>query len=87
MVNPWAGEVAITLNGVPMVAKLTLGALAELEAGQLEPISWREGWADLQASVAAHGGLNVGETTEEIVAHMRRIREEIFEAEYAHLYR
>lgn len=33
MVNPWAGEVAITLNGVPMVAKLTLGALAELEAG------------------------------------------------------
>ena len=34
MVNPWAGEVAVALDGVPRVAKLTLGALAELEAGQ-----------------------------------------------------
>jgi len=32
MVNPFAGEVAITLNGEVRVAKLTLGALAELEA-------------------------------------------------------
>jgi hypothetical protein len=31
MANPWAGEVAIVLNGAPHVAKLTLGALAELE--------------------------------------------------------
>ena len=33
MANPWTGEVALTLDGVPHVAKLTLGALAELEAG------------------------------------------------------
>lgn len=33
MGNPFAGEVAVTLDGVPHVAKLTLGALAELEAG------------------------------------------------------
>jgi hypothetical protein len=32
MANPWAGEVAITLNGEVHAAKLTLGALAELEA-------------------------------------------------------
>ncbi|MGD9917893.1 MAG: gene transfer agent family protein [Paenirhodobacter sp.] len=32
MANPWAGEVAVVLDGVPHVAKLTLGALAELEA-------------------------------------------------------
>ncbi len=32
MANPWAGEVALTLDGKPHVAKLTLGALAELEA-------------------------------------------------------
>lgn len=31
MANPWAGEVTITLNGIPRVCKLTLGALAELE--------------------------------------------------------
>ena len=32
MGNPFAGEVTITLDGVPHVAKLTLGALAEVEA-------------------------------------------------------
>ncbi len=31
MANPYAGEVAITLNGARHVCKLTLGALAELE--------------------------------------------------------
>lgn len=32
MVNPWAGEVAIDLDGKRHLAKLTLGTLAELEA-------------------------------------------------------
>lgn len=31
MANPWAGEVAVWLDGKRHVAKLTLGALAELE--------------------------------------------------------
>jgi hypothetical protein len=33
MANPWAGEVEVVLDGRPHRAKLTLGALAELEAG------------------------------------------------------
>lgn len=32
MVNPFAGEVALTMDGQRHVLKLTLGALAELEA-------------------------------------------------------
>ena len=32
MANPYAGEVVLHLNGQPQVAKLTLGALAELES-------------------------------------------------------
>jgi hypothetical protein len=32
MVNPWGGEVALVLDGERHLAKLTLGALAELEA-------------------------------------------------------
>lgn len=32
MANPWAGEVALVLDGERHVLKLTLGALAELEA-------------------------------------------------------
>lgn len=31
MANPWAGEVALVVNGEPRVAKLTLGTLAEME--------------------------------------------------------
>lgn len=31
MANPWTGEVAVWLDGERHVAKLTLGALAELE--------------------------------------------------------
>lgn len=32
MANPWAGEVALVVDGQRRVLKLTLGALAELEA-------------------------------------------------------
>jgi hypothetical protein len=32
MANPWAGEVELVVDGTPRVMKLTLGALAELEA-------------------------------------------------------
>ena len=33
MANPWRGEVALVLDGERQVMRLTLGALAELEAG------------------------------------------------------
>lgn len=33
MANPWAGEVALIVDGERHICKLTLGALAELEAG------------------------------------------------------
>ncbi|MEM6940559.1 MAG: gene transfer agent family protein [Pseudomonadota bacterium] len=33
MANRWRGDVAITVDGHPRVARLTLGALAELEEG------------------------------------------------------
>ena len=32
MENPWAGEVTLVIDGTPRTLKLTLGALAELEA-------------------------------------------------------
>jgi hypothetical protein len=32
LANPWAGEVALVIDGQTHVCKLTLGALAELEA-------------------------------------------------------
>lgn len=33
MANPWRGEVALVVDGEPRLMRLTLGALAELEAG------------------------------------------------------
>lgn len=33
MANPWRGDVTLVLDGTPHVMRLTLGALAELEAG------------------------------------------------------
>ena len=35
MANPYAGQVAITVDGQRHLAKLTLGALAVMEAGML----------------------------------------------------
>jgi len=48
---------------------------------------WQHGWAELHSQVQQGGGFREGETEDEIVALTRRARQEIFEAEYAHLYR
>lgn len=65
MANPKAGEVAITLDGQRRVAKLTLGALAELEA-DLEGGS-------LIALVERfeHGGHSTGDILAIVVAGLR----------------
>jgi hypothetical protein len=67
MANPHAGEVAIVVNGERHVAKLTLGALAELEdrlgAGSLaETVARFEGDGLRAADVLAliHAGLRGG---------------------------
>ena len=49
--------------------------------------AWLNDWKALQDQIQRDGGLNVGKTTDEIVAQMRQTRGEIWEAEYAHLYR
>ncbi len=48
---------------------------------------WQQGWADLRAEVQKDGGFSPEAPSEEFVTLTRRSREEIFEAEYAHLYR
>lgn len=48
---------------------------------------WRGGWQLLQDQVAQTGGSLVGLSKNEIVVQLQQTRKEIFEAEYAHLYR
>jgi hypothetical protein len=49
--------------------------------------TWLRGWEELGELVRQDEGLQVATTKEEIVEQMRKTRHEIFEAEYAHLYR
>ncbi len=48
---------------------------------------WIAGWAELRRQLNQDGGLMVGMSKDEIVARLQETRQEIFEAEYAHLYR
>jgi len=48
---------------------------------------WQQGWADLRAQIQQDGDFQPDATADEIVAMTRNSRQEIFEAEYAHLYR
>lgn len=61
--------------------------MAEMEAAQMEPISWQEGLAELQRLVREGGSPLTNMTTDEIVEKMRETRRQVFEEMYGHLYR
>lgn len=68
-------------------AELVAAVKAELQAEGTPSISWEEGWQQLRQQVQDSGGIMVGLTKDDIVSRLRQTRQEIFEAEYAHLYR
>ena len=49
--------------------------------------AWIQGWKELGELVRQDDGLQIATTKEQVVEQMRKTRREIFEAEYAHLYR
>lgn len=49
--------------------------------------AWLRNLATLREQIRQDGGLQVGTTKDEVVERLRQTRREIFEAEYAHLYR
>lgn len=61
--------------------------LVSLLRQAVEARKWREGWRELRNMVQRDNGSSVGMTKEEIVEQMRKTRQEVFETEYAHLYR
>jgi len=88
----------VTLE-LPSALYTDLQALAAEEDGDLVALlsqwvkqarqrqSWLRGWKELQTLIEQQGGLQIGDTKEAVVEQMRKTRQEIFEAEYAHLYR
>jgi antitoxin (DNA-binding transcriptional repressor) of toxin-antitoxin stability system len=80
-----AGPAYATIDVDRLKAEIIAEVLAELSPP--EPISWSEGLAELRRLVKESGSPFADMTTDEIVEKMRETRREIFEAEYAHLYR
>lgn len=66
--------------------ELTAEIKAELLAGAESDDNWVGQLQQLRQRIAETGGIMTGLTKEEIVEQLRRTRQEIFEAEYAHLY-
>jgi predicted transcriptional regulator len=49
--------------------------------------AWLRDLAALREQIQRDGGLQIGKTKEAVVEQMRETRRQIFETEYAHLYR
>jgi antitoxin (DNA-binding transcriptional repressor) of toxin-antitoxin stability system len=74
------------LDREQLKAEIVADLLAEIEAAQMEPISWKEGLAELQRLVRESGSPFTGMSTDEIVEKMRETRRQVFEEMYGHLY-
>ncbi len=61
--------------------------LAQLIRAARQRRAWLNDLTALRKQIEEDGGLQVGVTREEVVEQTRRTRREIFETEYAHLYR
>jgi hypothetical protein len=48
--------------------------------------AWQRDFRQLQEQIRASGGFSLGETKEEVITNLRKIRRQIFEEDYAHLY-
>lgn len=65
-----------------LIAQAVQRYIAEVEAQ-----SWQQEFRSLQKAVRQQGGFTLGTTKEEVITHLREQRQQLFEAEYAHLYR
>ena len=54
---------------------------------ELDHESWQQEFQALQKQVRATGGFKLGSTKEEVIESLRQQRREIFESDYADMYR
>lgn len=67
---------------VDLIAQAVQRYLAEVQQQV-----WQQEFRELQKQVRAAGGIQMGVTKEEVIAKLREQRSQIFEADYADLYR
>jgi hypothetical protein len=61
--------------------------IANLVTDATQQKNWLQDLNALCQQIKKDGGLQIGSTKEEVIDQLRQTREEIFETEYAHLYR
>ncbi|MCU0644692.1 MAG: hypothetical protein MUC94_10570 [bacterium] len=69
-------------NLISLVSQAVQRFLAEVKQD-----AWLKQFRQLQKMVRSSGGLGLGETKNEVIAKLREQRLQVFEEEYAHLYR
>ena len=67
----------------PSVAGFVRAAVVE----KLAKMHWQRNLEDLRREIREAGGLELRGSKEEVIERLRETRREIFETEYAHLYR
>ena len=64
-----------------------IGQAVQRRLSEIKQESWQRDFRQLQKQIHASGGFDLGETKEEVITNLRKIRQQIFEEEYADLYR
>ncbi len=70
----------------PSVEALVTNAV-QRRLSEIRRQAWRQEFRALQQGIRADGGFGLGDTKDEVIANLREIREQIYEEEYADLYR
>lgn len=78
----WAQHELEYPNMIDLIGQAVQRRLAEIKYE-----AWQRDLRQLQKQIHASGGFGLGETKEEVITNLRKIRKEIFEEEYADLYR
>jgi hypothetical protein len=60
--------------------------ISRLVSAAYQHRGWLRDLIALREQIRQDGGLQVGQSKEEVIKQLRQTRREIFEAEYAHLY-
>ena len=76
-------ELAREREDIPSVAGFIRRAVDE----KLARMRWQRDLAELRSEIHSAGGLTVQGSKEQVIERLRETRHQIFEAEYAHLYR
>ncbi|MCP5107005.1 MAG: hypothetical protein GY950_26710, partial [bacterium] len=77
----WAQQELEYPNLVDFIGQAVQRRLAEIKYE-----AWQNDFRQLQKQIHTSGGFGLGETKEEVITNLRKIRRQIFEEEYADLY-